>query len=142
VTGVGGEIKVVSGIQPKARDASTEYGTGVDRTGFASCVLQAMAGPTSGTPTTQTCDVKLQHSDASGSGYVDFQPGGVAAAGAVAQLTAADTSKRKAINLAGAKQYIRVAAVTAFTGGTTPTFASSASLVLGGADTLPAQSDD
>lgn len=142
VSGPGPEVKNQIGTVPAASAAGTVNGTGVDRLGFKWCILEAQTGAATGTPTTQTFDVKLQHSDASGSGYADFTPGGVAAAGAVAQITAVNTRKRKTINLGEAKRYIRVVSVTAFTGGTTPTLANVATMQLAGADTLPAQSDD
>lgn len=142
LSGHGAEMKNQIGTVPAASAAGTVNGTGVDRTGFRYAVLEAMTGAATGSPTTQTLDVKLQHSDTVGSGYTDFQPLGTAASGAVAQITAVNSRKRKTIDLFSAKQFVRVVTVTAFTGGSTPTLANSVSLILAGADTLPAQADD
>lgn len=136
ISGPGPEVKNQVGTVPAASAAGTVNGTGVDRLGFAFAVLEAQTGATTGTPTTQTVDCKLQHSDASGSGYTDVT------GGAVAQITAINTRKRKTIDLRPLKRYVRVVTVTAFTGGTTPTIANVCTLQLSGADTLPAQSDD
>ena len=143
LSGLGPEIKNAIGLSPQSPAAGTVNGTGVDRLGFNACVLEVDTGAVTGAPSTQTLDVKLQHSDVIGSGYADFVPvSGVAASGAVAQLTAVNTRKRKSIDLRGAKRYVRCVAVTAFTGGSSPTLYQCAKLILAGADTLPAQADD
>jgi hypothetical protein len=141
-SGPGPEVKNQLGTVPAASAAGTVNGTGVDRRGFNFAILEAQTGAATGAPTTQTLDCKLQHSDVVGSGYVDYQPGGVAAAGAVAQITAVNTRKRKTIDLRGAKAFVRVVTVTAFTGGSSPTLANVCTLQLSGADVLPAQADD
>ena len=142
ISGIGPQVKLAIGTPPGNIAAGTVNGSAIDRLDFNSCVLEVQTGAVGGGPTTQTLDVKLQHSDVSGSGYVDYQPGGVAAAGAVAQLTAINTRKRKSIDLRGAKRYIRAVAVTAFTGGASPTFGQAVVVVLGGAVVQPAQADD
>ena len=142
LSGIGPELKIQQGSVPAAVAAGTRNGTGFSRKGFNSCVLEAQTGALSGAPTGQTVDVKLQHSDVVGSGYVDYTPGGVAANGAVAQITAAITRKRKSIDLRGAKEFIRTVEVTGFTGGTSPTIGAANTVILGGADVLPAQADD
>ena len=76
-----------------------------------------------------------------GGSYTDWVPG-AAGSGAVAQITAVSTRKRKEVDLRGAKQFIRLSATTVFTGGTSPTLFQSASICLSGADTQPAQADD
>ena len=142
VSGPGPELKNQVGTPPAASSAGAVNGTGIDRLGANFAILEAVTGAATGTPSTQTLDVKLQHSDAVGSGFVDFAPGGVALAGAVAQITAINARKRKQIDLRGAKRYIRVVSTVAFTGGTTPTLANYAGVQLGGFDILPAQVDD
>lgn len=141
-SGPGPEVKNQLGTVPAASVAGTVNGTGVDRRGFNFLILEAQTGATTGTPTSFTMDVKLQHSDVVGSGYTDFQPGGVAIAGAVAQITAVSSRKRKQIDLRGAKAFVRVVNVIAFVGGTSPTLANVATMQLAGADVLPAQLDD
>lgn len=141
VYGIGPQVKLVSGIPPTAPAAGTVNGAAIDRLGFTNALVEVEAGAATGTPTTQTLDVKVQHSDTSGGTYTDWVPG-AAGSGAVAQLTAVSTRKRKSIDLKGAKQFIRLVAVTAFTGGTAPTLFQSAKVILNGSDTQPAQSDD
>lgn len=145
LSGHGAEIKLVTGIAPAANAAGTVTGangtTGVDRLGANFAVVEVQTGAVTGAPTTQTLDVKIQHSDAIGSGFVDYVPGAVGS-GAVAQLTAVQTRKRKTIDLRGAKRYVRLSSTTAFTGGTSPTLFSVSTLILGGFDVLPAQLDD
>lgn len=140
VTGPGPELKLAIGTPPAASAAGTVNGTGVDRTGFCSCVLESVTGALTGAPATQTQDVKLQDS-ADNISFADFAPAGTGS-GAVAQITSANTRKRKSINLAGARQYIRAVTAVAFTGGTSPTMGSYAALILGAADKLAAQADD
>lgn len=144
---IGPLVKCVTGIPPTAPAAGTvtaaNYTTGVDRTGFTHVLVEVEVGAVTGAPSTQTLDVKVQHSDTVGGSYTDWVPvTGVAASGAVAQITAVSTRKRKTIDLKGAKQFIRLSATTAFTGGSSPTLFQSASLIFGGADTRPAQADD
>jgi hypothetical protein len=141
-SGPGPEVKNQLGTVPAASSAGTVNGTGIDRRGFNFLILEAQTGVATGTPTSFTMDVKLQHSDVVGSGYADFQPGGVAIAGAVAQITAVSSRKRKQIDLRGAKAFVRVVNVIAFVGGTSPTLANVATMQLSGADVLPAQLDD
>jgi hypothetical protein len=141
-SGSGPEVKNQLGTVPAASSAGTVNGTGIDRRGFNFLILEAQTGVTTGTPTSFTMDVRLQHSDVVGSGYTDYQPGGVATAGAVAQITAASSRRRKQIDLRGAKAFVRVVNVIAFVGGTTPTLANVATMQLAGADVLPAQLDD
>lgn len=141
-SGHGPEVKNQIGTVPSAPVAGTVNGTGIDRRGFNWCMLEAQTGAETGAPSTRTLDAKLQHSDVIGSGYVDYTPGGVAANGAVAQLTAVNTRKRKTIDIRGAKAFIRVVSTVAFTAGTAPTLANVVTMQLSGADLLPAQADD
>ncbi len=143
ITGVGPEVATRIGIDPSARSAGTATGTGIDRRGFNSCVLVGQTGAVTGAPSVQTVDFKLQHSDTLGGSYTDYTPSipQPSPTGALAQIAAASTVKKRSIDLKTAKAFIRVSATTAFTGGTTPTLNSSALLVLGGADVLPIADD-
>jgi hypothetical protein len=143
ITGVGAEVATRIGIDPAARTAGTANGTGFDRIGFNSCVLIGQSGAETGSPTARSVDFKIQHSDVVGSGYADYTPSIPApgATGALAQIAAVSTMKKRSIDLKTAKQFIRVVATTAFTGGTSPTLLSSAVVVLGGADVLPIADD-
>jgi hypothetical protein len=139
ISGIGAEAAPRIGLAPQALAAGTVNGTGIDRRGFNSCKLVAKTGATSGTPTSFTEDVKLQHADTVGGTYTDYtpsvpNPGG---SGAVGQITAANTIRDRAIDLKTAKAFIRAVATTAFVGGTAPTVLCDVTIILGGADTLP-----
>lgn len=140
-TGPGPEVKNQIGTVPAASAAGAVNGTGVDRRGFNFAILEAVTGAVTGAPTTQTLDAKIQHCATLGGTYADYVPG-AAGSGAVAQITAINTRKRKQIDLRGALPFVRVVSTTAFTGGTSPTLANYVGLQLSGADVLPAQADD
>jgi hypothetical protein len=140
ISGVGAEIAPRTGLAPQALSGSSDVnGTGIDRLGFNSCKLVAKTGATTGTPTSFTVAVRLQHSDAVGSGYTDFtpsvpNPGGT---GAITPLAAANAIRDRSIDLKTAKRFIRAVATPAFVGGTSPTVLADVSVILGGADVLP-----
>lgn len=136
-TNIGAYVKNAKGINPANQAAGTINGPAIDRTGYNSCVLHHACGAATGAPSARTVDAKLQHSDASGSGFTDFVPG-AAGSGAAAQLVADNTEAEKDIDLTTAKQYIRVVEVVAFTAGTSPAIPVAATVTLGGKDTLPA----
>lgn len=143
ITGIGPEVAPRIGLVPEARAAGTANGTGIDRRGFNSCALIGQTGAITGAPAAQTLDLKLQHSDTVGGTYTDYVPSipQPSPSGAVAQLTAASSVKKRSIDLKTAKAFIRATGVTAFTAGTAPTMLSSATIVLGGADVLPIADD-
>lgn len=136
VNGIGPEVKFAIGTPPGDIAAGTVVGAAIDRTGFNSMVLEAQTGAVSGSPSAQTVDTKVTHCDTSGGTYTDLS------GAAVAQIAAANTRKRKSIDLRGAKQFIKISTTTAFTGGTTPKIGQSVVVALGGADSIPAQADD
>lgn len=143
ISGVGAEVAARTGIVPAARTAGSTNGTGFDRRGFNSCVLITQTGAETGGPSARTYDAKLQHSDTLGGTYTDYtpsipQPG---ATGAAPQIAAANTTKKRSIDLKSAKAFIRVADTVALTGGSSPTLAVGAVVVLGGADVLPIADD-
>lgn len=143
ISGVGPEVATRVGLVPAARAAGTVNGTGFSRRGYNSCVLVGITGAESGSPSARSVDFKLQHSDTLGGTYADFtpsvpNPGGT---GALAQIAAVDTLKKRSIDLKTAKEFIRVVGTSAFTAGTAPTLLSAAIVVLGGADTLPIADD-
>jgi hypothetical protein len=133
---VGHLVQVKVGLVPIASAGATRNGTGFDRTGFDSCVLVGELGAATGTPTSFTYDLKIQHSDVVGSGYADYTPPSGTAS--LTQQTAGSVVVEKDIDLSAAKQFIRVVEVVAFVGGTSPTLPCSAVLVMGGAEELPA----
>lgn len=136
LNGIGPDIKLATGLPPLNRAATTTEGTGVDRLGFGSVVIDVEAGAAEGTPDSFTLDISLEHSDSSGSGYEALT------GSAVTQITAASSRKRKSVSLKAAKRYIRVKPALAFVGGTTPKLNTAVVLVLGGAVESPAQADD
>lgn len=106
-----GDMKLVPVTKPSDNSAIV-----VDRKNYLSGILLLSSGNAT---SSNTVKVKIQHgSKLDGSDMVDF---GVE----TAKLIAADTSTNLLIDLAGAKQYIRIAAVTE---GTAPTY--SAQLLL------------
>lgn len=100
-------------IVPVTTATSTHTGTGQDTQkydGYAQFILTSAAG----TGTSPTLDVKLQESDALGSGYTDI------AGATFTQVTdAADASEMIQVDMAARKKYIRAVGTIA---GTTPSF--------------------
>jgi hypothetical protein len=130
IRNAGAYVKPVHALSPAASSAATRNSAAIDRLGFESAVLVVQSGATSGTPTTQTLDAKLQDSADGSTGWADYSPPQGSAA--VTQVTAADTTARVNVDLSGAKRYVRVAQTVAFTGGTSPTLLNNAALVLAG----------
>ena len=143
ISGVGPEIATRLALEPAARAVGAFNGVAIDRLGFNSCAVAAIVGAVTGAPSAQTLDVKLQHSDTSGGTYVDFTPSipQPTPTGAVSQITAVSSAKKRSIDLKTAKRWIRVVATHGFTGGTSPTLNSAVVVVLGGSDTLPIADD-
>lgn len=129
-TDIGAHVAAKLGTAPAAASAGTRTSAAIDRQGFNSCVLVAVSGAVSGSPTAQTLDAKLQESDDQ-STWSDV-PGG-----AIAQITAANSIAEKDVNLRGRKRYIRVSETVGFTGGTSPTLGAASFVILGGADKEP-----
>lgn len=135
---IGGQIVAVQATA-NASATSAQTGSAIDRIGFSSGKLVISRGAATGTPSSQTTDAKLQHSDTTTSGdFVDYtQPDGTAAA-----ITQDTTATAKVItldvNLVGAKRYVRAVVTPALSGGSSPAFPLGSVLVLGGAAQLPA----
>lgn len=140
---LGASIKLTKGVKAADRSAGTTNGPGIDRTQgdneqmLDSLVLYASTGAVSGSPTAQTVDAKIQHSDDDGASdaYADLD-----ASAAITQITAADSEAEVDVNLhqLGAKKWVRVVLEVGFTGGTSPTIESDAVVALGGAYKKPA----
>lgn len=142
LSGIGHLLKVVLGNVPLLRDTTVAKSTGFDRSGLNSCVIVQAVGATSGAPSSFTSDVKMQHSDTDVDGnYVDYQPAGTAASGAITTITAANTVGRKSIDLSGAKKFVRLYEVNAFVSGTSPKVSTASLIVFGGAVEKPVQAD-
>jgi len=128
---IGALIKAFLGVAPGARSAGAVNGPAIDRMGYGSATITVVTGAETGTPSARSSTCKLQDSADGSTGWADI-------AGASVAVAAVDSVGEVDVNLAGAKRYVRVVNTTAFTGGTSPTLLSSATLVLGGADKLPA----
>jgi hypothetical protein len=136
-------LSATPGIAPRLCVASgdTVNGTGVDiRTlgggPFASCSLVGSTGAVVGAPTTQTLTIKIQDS-ADNASFADYIPPTLAAAPTLV-ITASNTAAKIGVDLSGARQYIRVTATQAFTGGASPQQYANAHVILGGAQIEPA----
>lgn len=137
------EILPKIGNKPAAVAAGTRNSAAIDRMasggdqGYRSALLELEVGATTGTPTSFTADAKIQDSADGSTGWADYTPpnGG---SGSVVQITAADTLNKRAVDLSGAKRYIRVVEVVAFVGGTSPTLGTRSGVVLCGPAKKPA----
>lgn len=126
-------IKPMVGNVAKAQAAGADNGPAIDRQGYQSATLFGARGATSSDPSAHSVTYKLQHSDTTEN--ADFSD---VTGEALAALTADNTSAKKAVNLTPLKRYIRIVATAAFTGGTTPAIPISSTVILGGAQKLPA----
>lgn len=128
MTDIGSAIKVVAGVYPTSV-VGTANGAAIDRQDFLSCVLHLLNGAVSGSDTF-TADAKLQESADGTTGWTDIT------GAAVTQSVADDGSEYVDVNLKGVKRYIRAVVVTTTSG--TDTLPVSATVVLGGAQDMPA----
>jgi len=96
-------VKAVVGIVADNHAAGTVNGPAIDRKGFEEALVVVNSG-TNGTG--GTVDIKIQESDASGSGFADITDA------AFAQITEANdnTVYVGRLNLVGRKRYLRVVA--------------------------------
>ena len=122
-------IAVLPTVTPLS--AGVENGLVIDRLAFRTGIALLAVGSASGTPTSFSVDMKIQHGDESnGSDMADYEDvdGNVYEA---TQLIADDTQTYLNIFLDGAKRYVRVVITVAFVDGTTPAIPVNASLTLG-----------
>lgn len=131
ISNVGSLIKTVPGSTPRAASAGATNGAAVDRLGYGSLVLATATGAATGSPSAVGVAAKLQDSADGSTGWADVS-------GAALALAAENASGKVNVDLAGVKRYVRVVETVALTGGSTPTLALASTVVLGGADTLPA----
>lgn len=96
--------KIVRCIDADANAAGTLNGAAVDTLGFGEFTAVISAGTAGG-----TVDVKLQESDASGSGFTDI----TGAAFSTINSTTDDAVYGSSVSLRFTKRYLRVVAVTA-----------------------------
>lgn len=131
---IGAEVSTRTGVKPQnSTSAGTINGAAIDRMptgsqqGYLSCELWAASG-TNFTGTAPTLDTKIQDSADGATGWADLldRDGNVVA---LDQIAAADTEERLSVDLAPAKQYIRVVQTL---GGTVTSMDHVAAAVLGG----------
>lgn len=138
LTDINAYIKPLVAVVPTAASEGTVNGAAIDRQNYESCVLLTNTGVTTGTPTSFTVNAKVQHSADGSNNWADYTDPTTVAVAAVTQITEASTQGKIGVNLLNAKRYIRVVHVLDFTGGSSPTLAISAHVILGGATKLPA----
>lgn len=137
VNNIGSQLHPATGLAALTNSAGTRNGSAVDRLQGGSManslVLLCNVGATTGSPSAQTYDCKLQDSADGSTGWNDI------AGAAITQKTSATAALSHVdVNLAGAKRYLRVVEVVAFTGGSQPATPAGVVLVLGGFDRIPA----
>lgn len=119
-------IKIVNAVAPAVRSASVD-GDAVDLKGFDSVALAVTVGAVTGAG---NMTVKLQESDASGSGFTDVDPDHLQGDGLSNPLVTGATTK---IGYRGFKRYLR--AVLTLNSGTSVTL--GAVFILGHASERP-----
>lgn len=127
----GASIKSVLGVAPQSSQAATVNGAAIDRAGYMGALVTGLTGTATGSPTTQSTTYKVQDSADGSTGWADYNTSATA-------LTANDGVKEISVDLRGAKKYIRVVAVVAFTGGSTPAQLIGATVGLTGGERLAA----
>lgn len=116
------------------------YATGetpvVDREGFLSAVLGVDVGVVTGEPTEIKLAVTISHCDTADGAFEpvedDFKY-----VGSAADIVEAEKLYNVDIDLLACKQFIKVEAVLAFTGGTNPAATPACALVLGDRSEVP-----
>ena len=138
---MGSYTKPVVGTVPAAASAGTRNGSTIDRRVNGALALSAnlfaATGAETGSPSARTVDAKIQDSADGSTGWADYIPPDQSTVAAIAQITAASSSAEVDVKLSGAKRYIRVVEVLAFTSGTTPTLGVQTTVTLGGFDRTP-----
>ena len=127
---LGSEVKEKVAIIPLGFGSESVNGPDIDRTGYNSAVLHVSTGAATGSPSAQTCDVKIQEKEEGGS-YTDVS------GAAITQITADNGDEELNIDLSGLKKYVRAVATTVLTGGSSPKWPVAATLTIGGSDYQP-----
>lgn len=135
IRNVAQQVSLRGGIAPQVSAAATVTSpAAIDRWALGnpqSALLRAHTGAVTGAPSAISVVARLQHSDDGVGGWANF--------GADAPtINAANAEAEVAVDLSGARRFLRVQTVIGFTGGTTPTIAVAAPVVFGGAERLPA----
>lgn len=130
-------IFYVAGLVPLSRSAGAANGSAIDLLAsnspagpYNAGLVILETGAATGGPTAQSVTVKIQESADGSTGWTDVTD--LAEVEAATVVSDADNQvKTLAFYPTALKQYIRVVATTAFTGGTTPAQPSSVLVVLG-----------
>lgn len=113
-------------------------GTGFDRQGYGSGVMQAQTGSATGSPSAQTHRFVLEESSDNSTFTTAQDRSGN---DITIDITEDDKLDEIDVDFQALKRYLRVtydASESSFTGGSSPTNDIAASLIFGGADELPA----
>jgi hypothetical protein len=124
--------KAVFSLSPVAGNGA-QNGASIDRTGYASLIADIVYS-VSGSPTGGAISAKLQDS-ADGVTFTDF---GTAVSLPITSGNAAGAVGSLALDIAGARRYVRVVTQAAPTGGSSPAASTAHSVRLFGPDRLPA----
>lgn len=110
--------------------AGTSYTTYVERSEFLSAIVGLAVGAASGTPTAQSVTVTVQDATAAdGTGKADLKDNNGDAI--TITLTKNNVNSFANVDLTGARSYVGLKVVTAFTEGTTPKIPVNAYIALG-----------
>ena len=128
-------IKAVSAMIP-AESAAAAYTAQltVDRLGYDSAMLVFKTGTASGSPTTQSCTIKVQEGDESdGSDAADISADkySVGQTAWTVAITTDETISTLPFQCTQLKRYLTFTLLVAFTGGSTPKIVNDATLLLG-----------
>lgn len=126
----GAYVLGAAGVLPQNSGAATVNGSAIDRGDYQSCVVHAMTGTATGSPSAQSHTFKLQDSPDGSTDWNDLTDvhGNVYSTEITADETIADLD----VKLGGAKKYIRVVATVAFTDGSSPANDIAAVVALAG----------
>ncbi len=119
---IGEWVAPAIGILPSPQVASTVNGPAIARTG--SCVVVAMTGVTTGTPSSFTATFKLQDSDDGTTGWADVT-------GAVAPVITTINTITEVNWYLSTKAFQRVVSIVTFVAGTAPTVQVAAIVIMG-----------
>ena len=136
---IGGMAVSLQSVDPVVSPAATINGTSIDRQAHAmplSALLHTQTGQETGAPTGVSVQSTLQDS-ADGTNFANYLFDGVNTATAPAVI-AISADGNYSVDLTLARRFLRIVTVVAFTGGTSPTIAVAAELVLGGEQILAA----
>ncbi|MEM4359545.1 MAG: hypothetical protein QXT45_03380 [Candidatus Bilamarchaeaceae archaeon] len=124
-------VKHVLGLAPASRAAGTYNGQVINRSAYGDLAVVVLTGATSGSPTSFSVTVKVQHgSNSDGSDMTDFTTDTVV-------VNATNSIAVLPVRLVGAKEFVRAVAQTTFTGGTAPEVQCACVMAFGDAGKLP-----